>query len=98
MTTIISSQRFLDNSIIEEKIAELESNRPQEIVLLAWDVNGDCAVLSDGHHTLEAASQLGISVEFQIARHPEGLKGEDLLERSWMDSDWYDVKTGKLYF
>jgi hypothetical protein len=99
MTTIISSQRYIDNDILDEKIAQLEAERPAEIVLTAWDVKiDDLAILSDGHHTLEAARQLGIAYRFDVVDHPEHIDGENLLEQAWMDSDWYDVETGKFAF
>lgn len=99
MTTIISSQRYIDNDILNEKIEKLEGERPAEIVLQAWDVKEhDCAVLFNGHHTLEAARQLEIPVRFEVVDHPENISGDNLLEQAWMDSDWYEVETGKLYF
>jgi hypothetical protein len=99
MTTIISSQRFIDNDILCSKIAALESDRPAEIVLQAWDVKDhDCAVLFNGHHTLEAARQLEIPVRFEVIDHPENIEGDNLLEQAWMDSDWYEVETGQLFF
>lgn len=99
MTTIISSQRYIDNDILNQKIEMLETERPSEIVLMAWDVKAyDCAVLFNGHHTLEAARQLEIPVRFEVIDHPESIEGDDLLEQNWMDSDWYEVETGKLFF
>ena len=99
MTTIISSQRFIDNDILNQKIEKLEAARPAEIVLRAWDVKErDCAVLFNGHHTLEAARQLEIPVRFEVIDHPEHISGDTLLEQAWMDSDWYEVETGNLYF
>lgn len=98
MATVISSQRYVSDSILAEKIAELEADQPAEIILEAWDVKDyDCAILYDGHHTLEAASQRGIPVRFEVVDHPEGISGENLLEQAWMDSDWYEVETGRLY-
>ena len=94
---IISSQRYLDSKIVESKIEEL--NGVTEITLPTWDVKDyDCAVLFNGHHTLAAANELGVSVKFVVIDHPEGLTGDNLLEQAWMDSDWYDVETGRLAF
>lgn len=95
---IISSQRYINNKILNEKIEWFELNRPGEIILPVWDVDGDMAVLGDGHHTLEAARQVGVSVCFIVVEHPEGLYGDNLLENSWIDSDWYDITTGELVF
>lgn len=101
MTTIISSQRYRNEEIVAEKISAFEAAAPAEIVLIAWAVNldeYDCAILSDGHHALEAARQLNIPVRFEITNHPEHIDGIDLLEQAWIDSDWYDIETGSLYF
>lgn len=96
---IISSQRHIDNAILNQKIEALESKMPTEITLNTWAVGIDeMEILFDGHHTLEAARQLEIPVKFETVDQPEGLTGENLLEQSWMDSDWYDVETGKLAF
>lgn len=98
-TTIISSQRYIDNKILNEKIARFEADGTKEITLKVWDLHqGDMAVLFDGHHTLEAARQLEIKVNFEIVNHPENLKGNDLLEQGWLDSEWYNVETGRLVF
>lgn len=95
---IISSQKYLDNSILCEKIAEMEESKIKEITLPICKVFGGLFLLVDGHHRFEAAKQLGIEINFQIILHPEGLDGEDLLNQSWMDSDWYDIFTGKNYW
>lgn len=91
---IISSQRYIDEKIVEQKLEQLAGK--SSLVLEAWDVGmDDLAVLSDGHHRLEAAQRLGIPVTFEIASHPEKITGVTLLESMWMDSDYYDVETGK---
>lgn len=91
---IISSQRFTDSQTVDEKITQLSGVK--ELVLQAFEVGeDDLAILADGHHRLEAAKRLGISVKFEITTHPEGLTGQDLIEDMWMDSDYYDVRTGE---
>lgn len=94
--TIISSQRYLDTATVNEKMAELAGET--KITLACWDagkIDGErMAVLCDGHHRLAAAEELGISVEFDVGGHPEGLTGLDLLDTCWIDSDWYDVSDG----
>lgn len=98
---IISSQRHLDSEIVNEKIAQLEAEQPSEIVLQTWAVGGDfddIEILFDGHHTLEAAQQLGIAIRFEQVECTENLTGEDMLNQFWMDSDWYDIETGNAAF
>lgn len=92
---IISSQHYLNYQVVESKITELDGMT--SITLTCWDageIDGEqMAVLSDGHHTLAAARELGIAVEFDVIGHPEYLTGEALLTDSWMDGDWYRVET-----
>lgn len=98
---IISSQRHIDEAIVNEKIEQFESEQITEIVLQTWAVGGefdDMEMLFDGHHTFEAAQRLGITVRFEQVECPESLTGEDLLEQFWMDSDWYDIETGSPAF
>jgi hypothetical protein len=97
--TIISSQRFLNYDIVEEKATELEG---ATVVLLPVyevemeDGEGNALyILADGHHRREAANDLGIAVEYEIVRHQDDLTGEQLLENSWIDSDWYYVESGR---
>ena len=35
------------------------------------------------------------TVEFEVVEHEAGLTGEELLNAEWMDSDYYDIQTGK---
>lgn len=99
MKTIISSQRYIDYNIVDEKIKYLQDNAITEITLYTWDViDYDCAILFNGHHTLQAARELNMPVKFEIINHPENIFGDNLLEQAWMDSDWYSVETGKLFF
>ncbi len=98
MTTVISSQRYIDNDILNAKIAQIEAEKPEAVTLNVYAYNDEFAVLPDGHHTYEAAMQCDVPVIFEIVNHPEGLTGDNLLEQSWIDSDWYDVKTGRLAF
>lgn len=91
---IISSQRYIDEKIVEQKLEQLAGKR--SLVLEAWEVGmDDLAVLADGHHRFEAAQRLGIPVTFEVTNHPEKITGETLLESMWMDSDYYDIETGK---
>jgi len=96
---IISSQHYINTEIVDEKIAALTESATTEITLICWDageIDGeDMAVLSDGHHTYEAAKGLGITVQFEITRHPECLMGEALLEAAYMDGDYYYVETSE---
>ena len=67
--TIISSQRFRDYSIIEEKTEYLQENGITQITVpvckaFYTDLEGnDLYIMIDNHHTYEAAKELGIKVE-----------------------------------
>jgi hypothetical protein len=94
---IISSQKYFNNEIVLAKMAELENEK--SVTLPVAEVGfDDLFVLVDGHHRLIAAQELGIEVKFEITLHGDGLTGEDLLEQTWIDSDWYDIKTGNSIF
>ena len=89
---VITSQHYRDEGIIREKIEQLKG--ATKIALTVWDtemkneLNQDLYILADEHHTYEAAVRLGLEIEFEIERHPEGLVGEELLEVAWMDGDY----------
>lgn len=94
---VITSQSYIDYDIVESKKDMLEG--VSSITLTVWttglqDENGeDLCILSDGHHTYEAAMELGIEIHFAEDEHPEGLTGEALLEAAWMDSDYHYLGT-----
>lgn len=94
---VITSQSYIDYDIVEEKIKALDG--VTSIDLVVWttgmqDLNGeDVCILSDGHHTFEAARQIGIEINFVEEYHPEGLTGEELLEQAWMDSEYHYLGT-----
>jgi len=94
---VISSQRHLNYTIVEEKIAELTSKTSVELPVYEVGFD-DLYILCDGHHTKAAAEELGIEVIYKVIEHQDRLTGEELLEISWIDSDWYDVETGSLIF
>ena len=68
MMTVISSQRFRDEDIINEKLNEIESAEYVEIpVISAYlqdDEGNDLYIIVDKHHTLSAARELGKKVRF----------------------------------
>lgn len=94
---VITSQSYINYDIVDEKIAALDGTT--EITLTVWttglvDENGEeLCILSDGHHTYEAAMELGVEVSFDEVEHPEGLTGDKLLEAAWMDSDYHYLGT-----
>lgn len=104
--TIISSQRYRDDEIIEQKIEELEAAGIKKItapVVKAYmkDLDGnDLYILTDKHHTISAAIALGIAIEFEEVEDElsyyadiENQNGEGICEAHWMDSNWYYIDT-----
>lgn len=90
---IISSQHYRDDKVTESKKSELIDC--SELVLTVYAVGvDDLYILHDGHHAREAAIELGIPVIYECINHPEDLTGEDLLEQSRNDGDWYYIATG----
>lgn len=98
---IISSQRYINEDILTEKIEMLTGE--EELVLPVLDAHmqdedgNDLYILFDGHHRFAAATELGIQINFDLGGEVldwSGLEGERLLEACWMDSDYFDVMTG----
>lgn len=48
--------------------------------------------MMDGHHTYQAAKELGLEISFDVTDDPEGLDGDDLLMAYYGDRDYYDVE------
>ena len=93
---IISSQRYLDEKIVNEKITMLGDELTLEVWAVGdFDDRTDLAILFDGNHRLAAAQAMEIPVRFEIVEQPENLTGERLLESCWMDSDYFYVETGR---
>ena len=102
--TIISSQRFLDDEIVERKIEELQNCNATSIIVPVinayfTDLDGnDLFVITDKHHTLAAARELGLEVMFEEVEDEiscdsdiKNHNGEAILESWFMDSNWYYI-------
>lgn len=99
--TIISSQRYIDYSIVSEKIAELEESEVEYITIPVVDAEmkdlegNDLFVMTDKHHTREAAIELGIEVRYEVIDNEYNETGVELLEDLYMDSEWFYVESGE---
>lgn len=97
----ISSQRFLDESVVSDKLA----NRDFVVYTSPeFEVDGDVyRVITDGHHSLEAAKRAGVDPEFveQTGTDNDTIclleagNFEEFLVVQRGDSDFYDVNTGR---
>jgi hypothetical protein len=98
---IISSQRHIDAETVEAKRASGDY-----VVTLGKviTIDGeDYQVVIDGHHSLAAANLDGVAPEYRIATVTECDREaiedvEDYLLGHWIDSDYYDVRTGETAF
>jgi hypothetical protein len=94
---IISSQHFIDWEIVEAKMAELTEAEAEKVTIpcsyVGYIDGTEYAMQNDKHHTLAAARELGLEIEYDVQDDSEGLTGEDLLNARYNDGDWYDVET-----
>ena len=95
--TIITSQHFIDEEIVAEKIANGDF---EVFVSPAFEVNGETyRVLLDGHHSLAAAIEAGreptITERNEADDDRVALIGnpEDFLAACWMDGEYIDAAT-----
>lgn len=92
--TIISSQRYINWDIVEDKINEL-TNEKTEILyvpVVRCEIDGEeYGIVADAHHRMVAARELGREINFVEIENEYGSDGEELLEKMWMDGDYYDV-------
>lgn len=94
---VISSQRYLDEEIINNKMQQLKDSEINEITLpivYAMDFDGEqLYILIDNHHTRQAAINLGLTINYEIIdakqRYGNLVTGDDLLNQLWIDSNWY---------
>lgn len=97
---VITSQSYIDDEIVEHKKELLVGVKSVDLIVwttgLQDDDGNDLCILSDGHHTYEAAKELGLEINFIETEHPEGVTGEQLLNIAWMDSDYRYLDTGIL--
>ena len=92
--TIISSQRYIDWDIVESKIDWMTSEGIEslDVPVVRCEIDGvEYGIVADAHHRMVAARELGLEINFVEIDNEYGSEGEELLEKMWMDSDYYDV-------
>jgi hypothetical protein len=103
-STIISSQRFLDEEKVADKLAARDfivSISPAFVADFGID-GATYQVVLDGHHSLAAAKIAGVDAEFVTVDESEhdavallaAGKVDDFLAVTYIDSDYYNVETG----
>ena len=96
-TTKISSQRYIDEDVVEIKRADRDY-----VVTLGKviEVDGvEYQIVIDGHHSLAAAITDGVEPIYRTATSTEcdreGIEDvHEYLLAHWVDSNYYDVQTG----
>jgi len=90
----ISSQRYLDDDIVNAKKVELANTTEIELPVVEIDLNGDVYhVLIDGHHRLAAATELGINIVYNIVDAISQERSEDFLIENHGGDDYYYVNS-----
>lgn len=104
---VLSSQRFISDDIVAVKKQRLLLESVEEIelpVVFIGEFHGKrLHALLDKHHTRAAAKELGIPTSYTEIERRETQLGDnysldDCLEALYMDSDWYDIETGRDFF
>jgi hypothetical protein len=94
----ISSQRYLDDEIVEKKKEKLIQDEEESIEVPCSYVGliygQPYAIIMDKHHTMAAAKELGLAIDYVVDDDDSNLIGDELLQARWMDSDYYDIRTG----
>lgn len=101
MATIISSQRYIDDQIVAEKLAAEDF-----VVTLSPSfayADGQFQVVLDGHHSLAAARLAGVSPEYIEANRStndtvsyiDRGQIEEFLLVACIENEYYDIATGK---
>lgn len=102
MSILISSQRYIDDSIVESKIASADYTVSVSPV---FEIDGiKYQVLIDGHHSFAAAALSGVEpiVKVLTERDHDAVALIDdiseFLTAVYMGDDYYDVRTGVTVF
>ncbi len=97
--TVMSSQRFLDDETVEDKKEEIIAEGIKEIICpitkaYVQDLEGnDMYILTDKHHTLAAARELGIPVKFEEVENDftTSTNGEDVCAEYYGGDHWFYI-------
>ncbi len=97
---IISSQRYINDDIVDEKI---EAEDYEVMLSPAFEIDGESyQVVLDGHHSLAAAIKASVAPEFWEADASDhdaiGLiesNPDDFLMTVHMGDDYYNIEDGR---
>ena len=99
--TIISSQRFRNPEIIQDKIEKLIESKAKYVEIPVINAHykdledNDLYIIIDKHHTLCAAFELGLEIRYVEAEDPFGdsKNGEKILANNRIDNNYYYIDT-----
>lgn len=97
--TVMSSQRFLNDETVEDKKEEIIAEGIKEIICpitkaYVQDLEGnDMYILTDKHHTLAAARELGVPVKFEEVENDftTSTNGEDVCAEYYGGDQWFYI-------
>lgn len=97
--TVMSSLRFLDDEIVEEKKEQLLANGVKSVICpitkaYLQDLDGnELYILTDKHHTLAAARELNIPVKFEEVENDftESTDGEEICAEYYLGDNWFYI-------
>ena len=102
--TIVSSQKYRNWDIIEDKIEELQASGADTVTIPVVNAytkdedGGDLYIIIDNHHLMVAAHTLGLDIEFEeVADEMSGTEeirnhdGEAIMENWYQDSPYYYI-------
>ena len=100
---LISSQRFLDDEIVQSK---RDAKDYTVTISPEFEIDGTAyQVIIDGHHALAAAAEDGVDPNYIVAGKCDDdrialldTSIDDYMEANWIDADWYDISTGRIIF
>jgi hypothetical protein len=97
---LISSQRYLDEETVEQKIRD---NDFTVYITPEFELEDEkvCAII-DGHHSLEAAKRAGVEPTYvEMDKHDDERIGyilsgdiDEYLQAAFAGDRWYDVENG----
>lgn len=99
MKILISSQRYIDEETVAQKI---EDNDFEVQLSPVFEIDGqEYQVIMDGHHSYHAAIEVGVEPDYTTQTATDNdrilLLDTDIdlfLEACHIDSDWYNIETG----
>ena len=100
MIILISSQRYIDDEIVAQKIINQDFTVQISPIFTVED--DQYIAIMDGHHSYHAAIEAGVEPEYYEQNVTENdnislLENGEIdyfLESCYVDSDWYNIKTG----